>query len=327
MSDGGDGFGEVLAQLTKAKSHKLSTVNAAHRRISADWWWDSQQSLAIIESARIIGLAMLPEKKFHPYQLDTYGLEKVFAEAVRSGAQHCLIGIGGSATNDAGFGLAQALGWKFLGQAGRELDQWWQLIHLHRILPPKHSLKLPITVAVDVANPLLGKNGCSRVYGPQKGLQPGDVEFAEKCLRRLRLIVKRQLGIDYSLVPGAGAAGGLGYGLMAFAGAKLQSGFEVFAHAADLKKRIHASDLVITGEGALDSQTRMGKGVGQIGLLCRKLNVPCIAIAGDIRDVRAAKVFWKTRALTDIVSLAAAKRYSRRYLQKLSRTMAAANEY
>lgn len=323
MSDGGDGFGQVLAQLTKAQTRRVKTVNAAHQPIEADWWWNPSDKLAIVESARVIGLAMLPEKKFHPFQLDTSGLGQILREARRLGAKQCLVGIGGSATNDGGFGLARALGWMFLNQQGQALDHWWQLIQLHQILRPKNPLKLRITVAVDVANPLLGRHGCSRVYGPQKGLKPDDIVHAEKCLRRLSARLRLEHGIDQAATPGAGAAGGLGFGLMAFANARRQNGFDVFAKAAELEKRVRKADLVITGEGALDRQTCMGKGVGQIGLLCRKLRVSCLALAGVMSEPKqVARLFPHFRTLTGVATLDRAKKFPQRYLEKLSAIMA-----
>ncbi|HEX9045753.1 MAG TPA: glycerate kinase [Verrucomicrobiae bacterium] len=323
MSDGGDGFGEVMARLIQAQSRLVSTCDAAHRSIRAQWWWHPIRKLALIESARVIGLAMLPPKKFHPFQLDTFGLGQVFKAAVRRGAQHCVIGIGGSATNDAGFGLARALGWKFLNQQGQSLEQWWQLVQLHRVIPPKARLALDVTVAVDVQNSLLGKNGCSPVFGPQKGLTARDVAYAESCLDRLNCVLERQHGIESARMPGAGAAGGLGFGLMAFMGAKPQMGFDVFAEAAGLARRIRRSGLVITGEGALDKQSAMGKGVGQIARLCQKLKVPCVAFAGAIEAHGFGNLFRETRALTEITSLPAAKAEPQRYLRQLASSMAA----
>jgi glycerate kinase len=270
---------------------------------------------------------MLPAGKFHPFQLDTFGLGRVLQAALRTGAERCVMGIGGSATNDAGFGLARALGWKFLDRTGRELDQWWQLSRLVHVTPPGNSFTLPVTVAVDVSNPLLGARGCSRIYGPQKGLQPHDMAFAEKCLRRLSVVLEQQLNIAPAKIPGAGAAGGLGFGLMAFAGAKPRSGFEVFAQAAHLQERIRNSDLVITGEGGLDGQTFMGKGVGRVALLCNKLGVPCMALAGAANArAKDARLFSSMYSLIDIASMEQAKKRTAYYLEKLS-TMVARNEF
>ncbi len=325
MSDGGDGFGEVMSQLLNARCATVRTLDAAHRPIQAKWWWEPDQKLAIIESAQVIGLAQLPPKKFHPFQLDTFGLGRVIAKTVQAGARHCVIGIGGSATNDAGFGLARALGWNFLDRNNLELKQWWQLNELARVVPGP-ACKLDITVAVDVLNPLLGLRGCSRVYGLQKGIQPQELPFIEKCLRRLTVILEQQPGIAHARTPGAGAAGGLGFGLLTFAGAKVRSGFEVFAQAADLETHIVNSDLVITGEGAVDRQTFMGKGVGQIISRCKKHKVPCLVLAGaaspDTKTVTSSPPVF---TLTEITTLHRAKTQPQYHLEKLS-AMLARNE-
>lgn len=318
MSDGGDGFGEILSQLLNARMRTVKTVNAARQPITARWWWNPDDQLALIESAQAIGLARLPAGKFHPFQLDTFGLGRVLQRAGEMGAKRCVIGVGGSATNDGGFGVARALGWKFLGNHGRELEHWWQLANLREMVPPPQRLNLRLTVAVDVANPLLGRHGCSRVYGPQKGLRPDDVIHAEKCLRRLSRCWKHQFGTDLAHISGAGAAGGLGFGLIAFAGAKPQSGFDLFAETARLARRIRRSDLVITGEGAIDRQTYMGKGVGEIGRLCRALKVPCIALAGAVQGPQHRRLFWKIKALTDTTDPASATRRAGEYLRRLA---------
>ena len=324
MCDGGDGFGEVMSRLLKAQHVSVRTLDAAHQPIRADWAWVPSEKLAIIEAARVIGLAMLAPKRFHPFQLDTFGLGRVLEEAADLGARKCLIGIGGSATNDGGFGLARALGWKFANRLGRELEQWWQLANVVKVLPPPaRKLPLDITVAVDVANPLLGPKGCTRVYGLQKGIRPEDIPYAEKCLRRLKTVLEQELNLKFATVPGAGAAGGLGFGLMAFAGARPRSGFEIFASTARLKSRIDRSDLVITGEGAIDQQTCMGKGVGQIIQLCQKLKTPCLALAGTVSaNVKAPQLRDRTFALTDITTFEQAKKNPRFHLENLSAKVA-----
>ena len=171
MSDGGDGFGEVTSALLKARIQCVKTVDAAHRPCVARWWWEPRRRIAIIESAAVIGLAMLPPKRFHPFQLDTSGPRGGGAAAVKRGARRCLMGIGGSATNDGGFGLARALGWEFLDRSGESIEEWTGLIRLERIRAPRRRRWFSsLVVATDVQNRLLGARGASRVYGPQKGL-------------------------------------------------------------------------------------------------------------------------------------------------------------
>lgn len=322
MTDGGDGFGAVLGELMEASSERVAAVNAAHRSLSGLWWRSQDGRTAIIDSAAIIGLAMMRRGKFHPFQLDSFGLGIVM-RAAEQGTARGIIGIGGSATNDGGFGMARALGWRFFNKAREELLEWWRLHELTEVRPPRVSSHWKVTVAVDVANPLLGPNGCSRIYGPQKGLRPQDFALAEKCLGRLASVMRKQHEIDCAKIPGAGAAGGLGFGLMVFAGGKIKSGFDVFADCAGLSKRIAAADLVITGEGRVDRQTYMGKGVGQVARLCRKARVPCLAIAGEIlQPDDAQRIFARSRALLEIAPLKSAQANAARHLQQLAMEMA-----
>jgi glycerate kinase len=323
MSDGGDGFGAVLGELMGARRICTRTVDAARRPLRALWWQDKRRKTAIIDSAGIIGLAMLPRKKFHPFQLDSFGLGQILRAAAKAGAANAIVGLGGSATNDGGFGMARALGWKFYNKNHEELEQWRQLRELASVCPPKHPFPCKLTVAVDVNNPLLGPKGCSKIYGPQKGLTRQDIERAEKCLDRLAVVMKDQHGVRCARMPGAGAAGGLGFGLMVFAGARMDSGFEVFARCARLDHRISRSDVVITGEGRIDTQTYMGKGVGQIARRCAALGVPCLALAGIVLEpARARRWFAKMRALTEIARLDRAQSQAKRYLQILAGQMA-----
>ncbi len=292
MSDGGDGFGEILSSLLGARVRRLTTVDAAHRSCRVCWWWQAGRRTAIIESAKVIGLAMLPPGRYHPFDLDTFGLGKVLLGAAGRRCRRLIVGVGGSATNDGGFGLARALGWRFLDARGHELAHWTDLQRLASVKPPRPGSlcstrgprRMNITVAVDVRNRLLGPEGSTRVYGPQKGLRRADWPRAEACLERLARVMKRHLGTDLAAVPGAGAAGGLGFGLMAFAGARVASGTELFAKHARLAARVRRADVVLTGEGALDRSTLMGKGVGEVARLCRKLGVPCLGLAGVIED-------------------------------------------
>jgi glycerate kinase len=270
--------------------------------------------------------------------------------AHQAGANQILIGIGGSATNDGGFGLARALGWEFRDCRGRMIEQWTALHKLAEICPPRsgartaefarslstaHSLHAPnrlvrankavrapdsafgkVIVAVDVQNQLLGARGATRVYGPQKGLRRRDFAHAERCLRHLaRISISQRI----AGVPGTGAAGGLGFGLAAFLGAQLQPGFELFAQRAKLSQRLRAVDLVITGEGAIDRSTAMGKGVGQIARRCRAFGIPCIGLAGTtVRSGEVARLFAAVHALTDLTTEVEAKAKPARWLATLA---------
>jgi glycerate kinase len=266
----------------------------------------------------VVGLAQLPAKKFHPFELDTFGLGAVLRAAAAKGARRCLIGVGGSATNDGGFGVARALGWEFLDRAGKTIHSWTQLDKLATIRPPKRTRWFEeMIVAVDVQNILLGAQGCTRVYGPQKGLRAKDFAVAERHLRRLAAIAEKHAKRDHASEPGAGAAGGLGFGLRFFLGARLQPGFDFFARKAELGRRLRAADLVITGEGAIDQSTLMGKGVGQIALWCRKLKIPCIGLAGTVL-ARSESSFTEEHGLTDLTTIKKAMEKPAFWLEKLA---------
>lgn len=324
ISDGGDGFGAVLGEGLGAKPQKIKTVNAAHRPCQARWWWQAKTKTAVIESANIIGLAMLPPGKFHPFQLDTFGLGAAVRAAEKKGAKKIIFGIGGSATNDGGFGLARALGWEFYDAEGKPIKQWTQLDKLKDIRRPKRKTTSNIIVAVDVRNPLLGSKGATRIYGPQKGIRPEDFIPAERCLRRLASVMQRQFNVDFTRMPGAGAAGGLGFGLATFAGGKSSPGFELFAKQANLARSLARCDLVVTGEGAIDDSTLMGKGAGQIAMLCRLRKIPVVGLAGVVKVTgKLDKLFVKTGALTTLTTAEAARRRAGFWLTQLAEKIAA----
>lgn len=309
ITDGGDGFGDVVGGLLGAEERPVLTLDAAHRARESTWAWAAATRTAVVESARSIGLAALPRGRFHPFELDTQGLGLVLRAAREHGAQRGLVGVGGSATNDGGFGLARALGWRFVDRSGKMIERWTGLHRLECILPPVPTeAGGEWSVAVDVRNPLLGPQGCSRIYGPQKGLVADDFELAERCLERLAEVARREgLGVPPE-TPGAGAAGGLGFGLAAFVGARLTPGFELFAQLADLPAQLPRMDLVITGEGALDASTLMGKGVGELAALCRQAGVGCAALGGSVDRKAVGGWFQRTQALVpDLTDLAEAQ--------------------
>jgi glycerate kinase len=213
-------------------------------------------------------------------------------DAATRGANEIIIGLGGSATNDGGFGMARALGFRFDYEHEQEHEQKVTcLLHLVKIAKPK-ELPLPkIIAAVDVRNPLLGENGATRVFGPQKGAVDDKIDNLERALAKLADVVSKEFGVDYRDKPGAGAAGGLGFGLMSFCGARIRPGFDVVAEAVRLESKMKDVDLVITGEGSLDRQTLEGKTPAGVAQLARKLSKQVFAIVGrasgdqEVRDL------------------------------------------
>jgi glycerate kinase len=276
----------------------------------------------VIESASVIGLTKLPPGKFHPFELDTFGLGAVIRAAVSRGARRCIVGIGGSATNDGGFGMARALGWKFCDGDGLAIERWTELHRLTRISAPRRRRWFKeLIVAVDVQNPLLGVRGAARVYGPQKGLRPEDFVVAERNLSRLLI---QQHSKIIATKPGAGAAGGLGFGLMTFLGARAEPGFDLFARFAKLNETLRAVDLVITGEGLIDESTFMGKGVGEIARRCRRGKIPCIAFAGKIVARTPANGFFaEAYSLVERTTVEKANSQPAIWLERLVRQTAA----
>ena len=322
ISDGGDGFGSLMAEALDGKPTSCEAFNAAGQTIIATYWLTPDQT-ALIESANVIGLAMLQPSERAPLENDSTGLGQVIQHATTNGAKHLIIGIGGSATNDGGFGMARGLGWEFLDSANNPLRKWPALTQLNSIeQPPNRSLP-PITIAVDVQNPLLGPNGCTRIYGPQKGLSESDLPIAENALENLARIWKQQTDTDAAQLPGSGAAGGLGFGLHCFANAELQSGFELFAHTVRLVEKLAEVDIVITGEGGMDRQTVMGKGVGELAKLARQHDCRCLALAGTVSDeANLESDFEQCSSLTELTSCTEAVAHPTRWLQVLAQRTA-----
>ena len=328
ISDGGEGFGTLMGQITGADRLSQTMENGT----PSYWWLDDKSGTAIIESAEIIGIPKInPDGNRNPQSLDSADLGtllKIFNQPSGKIAKKIIIGIGGSATNDAGFGMAKQLQWRFHDKAGREIENWPQLIHLKKIIKPgpdKLPLKnLPsIVVAADVQNPLLGENGCTQIFGPQKGLLEEDIPNSEAALARLAEVWESQTGKNAALLPGAGAAGGLGFGLHCFTGAAIYPGFNVFAEATGLEFKLAETDIVITGEGALDHQTSMGKGVGELAKLAQINNSKCIILAGQLNyDHELGALFNQCRALTEITSPDQAKNNTSHWLEKLSAKIA-----
>jgi glycerate kinase len=230
------------------------------------------------------GLPLLAAHDRNPLVTSTHGTGELVRRALDRGARRVLLGIGGSATNDGGTGLARALGWRFLDRSGRDLpaggDALRRLARIDGSGADSRVRTVVIDVACDVNNPLCGARGASAVYGPQKGATAAGVRRLDAGLARLADVVQEQLGLDLAEVPGAGAAGGLGFGLMVFCGGRLRRGVECVAAAVALERRLRGCDLVITGEGRVDGQTVNGKTPVGVAAVAQRLGIPAIAICG-----------------------------------------------
>ena len=297
MADGGEGTAEVVCNALGGSWVKCKAHDPFGREIDARYAWIANRKLAVMEMSEAAGMRQLSESERNPVRATTFGVGEMILDAARGGANEIIIGLGGSATNDGGFGMARSLGFRFfsciglgtylLGRLRGErlgppelMESVVELRMLETIKKPKNVSLPRIIAAVDVRNPLNGNNGATRVFGPQKGATPDQIQQLELALVRLADVVEQEFGFDYRDEPGAGAAGGLGFGLMSFCGAKIRPGFEVVAEAADFESKMKNADVVITGEGSLDRQTLEGKTAAGIAGLARKLGKPVFAIAG-----------------------------------------------
>src|SRR2546426_713024 len=265
IADGGDGTVDALVAATHGERRTLHVRGPLGDPVDADYGLIDAGSTAVIEMAKAAGLALVPPAKRDPRITTTYGVGELLQHAYDEGARHFIVGIGGSATNDGGAGMAQALGYHLLDEEGHELPPGGlalkRLARIHVGGVHASWKAAEVDVACDVTNPLTGPSGASAVYGPQKGATPEMVAELDAALKHFAEIIRRDLGVDVDQLPGAGAAGGLGAGLVAFTGARLRPGAEMVMEALRLDERLAGAGLVITGEGRIDSQTaRFGKG-------------------------------------------------------------------
>ena len=290
MADGGEGTAGVISQALGASWIACQAHDPLNRRIEAHYGWVEKQKSAVMEMSEAAGMRRLSPNELNPEITTTFGVGEMILDATERGAEEIIIGLGGSATNDGGFGMARAFGFRFLGEGNNEIENVVDLAALRQIEKPK-DLKLPkiINAAVDVRNPLLGENGATRVFGPQKGVTQDKIENFERALTRLADVVTDQFGFDYRNELGAGAAGGLGFGLMSFSGAKIRPGFEVVAKSVGLERKMKDVDVVITGEGSLDRQTLEGKTPAGVVQLARKLGKPVFAFVGRATEDRQVR--------------------------------------
>ena len=296
MADGGEGTAEAICDARGCSWLECKAHDPLGREIDARYGWIDQEKLAVMEMSEAAGMRRLSENERDPIGATTFGVGEMILDATKRGANEIIIGLGGSATNDGGFGMARALGFRFFGIGDREIKEVAELALLKRIERPKarEELKRPRIVAVvDVKNPLLGENGATQVFGPQKGASKSDIDNLERALTKLADVVATEFGFDYRNETGAGAAGGLGFGLLSFCGATIRPGFEVVAEAVGLEPKMKDADLVITGEGSLDRQTLEGKTPVGVARLARKLGKPVFAIVGRASEDRELREIFE----------------------------------
>ncbi len=288
VADGGEGTVEALVAATGGTFREATVTGPLGEAVVARFGLLGDGTTAVLEMASASGLVLVPHGQRDPLRATTRGTGELLRAALDLGARSIIVGIGGSATNDGGAGLAQALGARLLDAEGEELPPGGAaLARLAKIdatsLDPRLA-STEIRVACDVSNPLCGPSGASAVYGPQKGATPDMVARLDVALDHFARIIARDMGREVADLPGAGAAGGLGAGLVAFAGGRLTPGIDLVIDTLGLRDRLRGADLCLTGEGCLDASSAFGKTAVGVARLARELGVPCLALAGMIGD-------------------------------------------
>lgn len=347
IADGGEGTAEVICEALGGEWRGCWAHDALGRGIETRYLSLEEKATAIIEMSEAAGLRRLDSMERSVERASTFGVGEMILDAAKRGAMEIMVGLGGSATNDGGFGLARALGFRFFDDQGYELKGGVsELANLGRIVPPEEVevlvastysstsrfvrtplQRVRVVAAADVRIPLLGKRGATATFAAQKGAADFQIEMLETALARLAEVVGRDLGVDHRKESGAGAAGGLGFGLMSFCRATLKSGFEVVAEAIDLKAKVKRADVVITGEGSLDEQTLEGKAPAEIARLARKAGKRVFAIVGRAQPDAAVRdlfdgVYAVAQAdLSDEENIARASELLREGARELARNL------
>jgi glycerate kinase len=281
LTDGGEGFVEMMVAQTGGKLRATRTIDAAWRPVTARWGVLGDKRTAVIGLSEASGIARLTLNLRNPERTSNLGTGRLIAQAVAHGYREILVGLGGSATNECGISLASAIGYRFLDRGGMDIPLDGRgLGRLDRIVPPPKMPRAKFIVATDVDNPLFGPRGAAKQFAAQKGADAAMIERLEAAGKELAKIVQRDLGLDVAREPGAGAAGGCGYGLMAFFRAHRENGFQLIRRLLKLDVLIRAHDLVVTGEGCFDRTSLLGKAPAQLGQLAQKLRVPAWALCG-----------------------------------------------
>ncbi|MDD3026517.1 MAG: glycerate kinase [Erysipelotrichaceae bacterium] len=292
LADGGEGTLEILNSVIDGQVLELEIFNHYNQLISCDYL--VKGTMAVVESAKAVGLDLVEPSQRNPLQATSYGLGQLLRHICQSGIEKIIVGLGGSGTNDGGLGMLVGLGAKIYDDEGKELP-----LAIENILKIRHidfsgaleTVKnVEIVIANDVENPYIGPNGATFVFGPQKGATPQQLDYLETCLIHLNGIIDHELGINLGQVKATGAAGGLG-GAFYLLNAKMEKGIELILELTDFKNKIADADYVFTGEGSIDSQTAQGKTISGIAKLTKKNLIPLIALAGrvdfDLEDLYA----------------------------------------
>lgn len=316
MADGGEGTLDLLLWYSGGKKQIAKVQDPLGRIIEAEYGISADGKTAFIEMAMASGLRLLKADERNPLKTSTFGTGELIKTVVALGVENIILGIGGSATTDAGIGMAAALGWKFLDENGQELNPIGEnLLKVKKIQPPISSNQFPvlITVACDVTNPLFGENGAAYIYGPQKGADKEAVELLDKGLQNIAEIFTKDFGKDYAQIAGTGAAGGLGFGLMAFMNAELKEGVKLLMDFCAFEENLKNVNLIITGEGKIDNQTLQGKLIKGITDQATYAKIPIAAICGTLdvspKELQEIGINYATSILNRPMNLDDALKY------------------
>jgi glycerate kinase len=324
LSDGGEGFARICRP-ADAVEETVQVTGPVGRAVEAAYFRSGHR--VYFETAAACGLVLVPEAMRDPSLTTTRGVGEILCHLAQQGVSEVFAGLGGSGTNDGGFGMAAALGYRFLDTSGRDLlPRPLELKRLARIVAPERRGWPAVTAAVDVSNTLLGPVGCTRAYGFQKGLREADAESFEEALDRLAGVVRCDLGKSLAHTPGSGAAGGLGFGLAAFCSAGIAPGFDLVSNLIGLPQTISEADLLLTGEGSLDLQSLSGKVPVSLARLATARGKPVLCIAGRIdAEIDWSPCFSKVVSMADCAGSARASLSDPvRWLREVARRLARA---
>lgn len=291
IADGGDGTLETIIDATNGKIMNSQVKGPDNSVVQASWGLfnsEKNEKTGIIEMARASGLAMIDPKNLDPFNSTSFGTGELILDALKNGAKKIILGIGGSATNDCGIGVAKAVGIKFLdsknNEVGNNVSNFSNIkkINLDKFNSQLNDIKFE--VACDVTNKLCGKEGASYIYGPQKGASAEDVKILDENLLHIGNLIEKDLGVNVLNIKGGGAAGGLGAGMVAFFGAKLRPGVDIIFDTLSVEEKIKDADLIITGEGQFDISSTYNKAPAAIAKLGKKYNIPTIGISGSFGE-------------------------------------------
>lgn len=288
MADGGEGTVQSLVDATGGELYKEEVTAPLGNKVIATYGILGDGQTAIIEMAEASGLQLVPREKRNPLITTSYGTGELIISALNKGVNKILIGLGGSATNDGGVGMLQALGIKFIDKSGQDIGfgggELSKIVDIDMSSFDKRILNIDIEVACDVKNPLTGINGASYVFGPQKGADMEAIKRLDENLRHFSKVIKKKIGKDIDNIEGAGAAGGLGAALLGLCNGKLKRGIDIVVQYSKLEEKIKDADYVFTGEGSIDFQSKFGKTPVGVSMLAKKYGIPVIAFAGNVGE-------------------------------------------